>query len=120
MAKTITARKRTLSSKHQYIELQSKFPGKPFFQNDLCSQATEIICHATQTSKGKAVRSVLSPLDNVFKAKFGEDFSISLTKCCPKVFQAKCLPNEVRNKKRKMSLAILSENQSWQHTKGNV
>ncbi len=126
-------RKHSLSNcercQQKYNLLQTKFPGKPVFENTLCSAVSEIISSSTQKTKSKAVTSVLSPIDNAFKAKFGESFTTTVTKHCPKLgLQKKVTPNDTRNEKRKLCriirddmneqlsdstpISILAENQS--------
>ena len=111
------------------LELQSSFPGA-VYDDDLCTKVSNMISVTTQKNKKAALQSVLNPLNNAFKAKFGENFTTTLTKCSPKEtkVQKKRTPTDVREEKRKLCreirdsmneqlsastpIAILAENQS--------
>ena len=76
-------KKHTLSEcercRQKYCELQRCFPGKAIFDNDLCSKVTEIIGHSNLKTRKKAIDLVVSPIENAFKAKFGEGFATAFS-----------------------------------------
>ena len=65
-----------------------------------------MISHATQKSKKEAMASVLTPIDNAVKAKFGESFATVVSNCPKLGLQKKPTAQEKRSEKRKLCRQI--------------